>query len=261
MKTFNEFYTQIQEKVASAFDLDYKSQIDHGKTKTGHNVKKVSTGTVYQKDMDSVKKDEPKAAPARTDGKRGRGRPPGKYGQYKKKVEESIEIIEGLETEEEIEQFIDSLDEESYLALEEVLELNEEQLDELSKKTLGNYIKANQNDTRGLAKGLEQQRNDPKFVQWYARQLKNRKTGVKRAVDKLTKEEVEPIDELSKKTLGSYINKAVKNKSYKDFLVGSLSTGNKASVRLARKNEKKSQKRSSGIATATNKLTKEENEE
>jgi len=62
-------------------------------------------------------REDAKEAPA----KRGRGRPPGKYGTYKKKVKESLDIIESLETEEEIDQFIDSLDEESYLALEDFL--------------------------------------------------------------------------------------------------------------------------------------------
>jgi hypothetical protein len=61
------------------------------------------------------------AAPA----KRGRGRPPGKYGSYKKKVKESLEILESLETEEEISEFVDSLDEESFAELEEYFALDE----------------------------------------------------------------------------------------------------------------------------------------
>jgi hypothetical protein len=67
------------------------------------------------------------AAPA----KRGRGRPPGKYGSYKKKIKESIEILEALETDEEIEEFVFSLDEESFAELEQYL--SEEQVDEALK--------------------------------------------------------------------------------------------------------------------------------
>jgi hypothetical protein len=77
------------------------------------------------------------AAPA----KRGRGRPPGKYGSYKKKVKESLEILESLETEEEIEEFVFSLDEESFAELEQYLSEEqgvaegEEQIDELRNVT------------------------------------------------------------------------------------------------------------------------------
>jgi hypothetical protein len=71
------------------------------------------------------------AAPA----KRGRGRPPGKYGSYKKKVKESLEILESLETEEEISEFVDSLDEESFAELQAYLSEDTEQIDEISLKT------------------------------------------------------------------------------------------------------------------------------
>lgn len=65
--------------------------------------------------------------------KRGRGRPPGKYGSYKKKVKESIEILEALGTDEEIEEFVFSLDEESFAELEQYLSLDKEQVDEALK--------------------------------------------------------------------------------------------------------------------------------
>lgn len=57
--------------------------------------------------------------------KRGRGRPPGKYGSYKKKIKESLEILEALDTEEDIQEFIFSLDEESFAELEQYLSLDE----------------------------------------------------------------------------------------------------------------------------------------
>ena len=56
---------------------------------------------------------EPKQKVDIQDGpKRGRGRPPGKYGAYARKLKESLEIIESLETGEELDSYIDSLDEE-----------------------------------------------------------------------------------------------------------------------------------------------------
>jgi len=56
---------------------------------------------------------EPKQKVDIQDGpKRGRGRPPGKYGAYARKLKESLEIIESLETDEELDSYIDSLDEE-----------------------------------------------------------------------------------------------------------------------------------------------------
>jgi hypothetical protein len=97
-------------------------------------------------------------------------------------------------------------------------EVNEEQIDELSKKTMGSYVKK--------ASGAEQPKNvmSPKNVPLTKiaayqgdsetghfgkrfnqatydkaeRLRKNRETGIKRAVDKITKEEVEQVDELSK---------------------------------------------------------------
>jgi hypothetical protein len=71
----------------------------------------------------------------------------------------------------------------------------EEQIDELSKKTLGSYIKANQKDTQGLARGKQQDKDDLKSVKYYDRLLKNRKSGIEKAVSKLTKEEVENVTE------------------------------------------------------------------
>ena len=53
---------------------------------------------------------EPKQKVDIQDGpKRGRGRPPGKYGAYARKLKESLEIIESLETDEELDSYIDSL--------------------------------------------------------------------------------------------------------------------------------------------------------
>ena len=146
-----------------------------------------------------------------------------------------------------------------------------EELDELSKKTLGSYVKK--------ASGAEQPKNvmSPKNVPLTKiaayqgdsetghfgsrfnqatydkadRLRKNRQTGITRAADKLAKEEVEQVDEISKATMGRYINKAkdsIDMTSYRQGVKGST-TGPL---------EKKLTKRHKGIETAVKKLTAEE---
>ena len=83
--------------------------------------------------------------------------------------------------------------------------------------------------------------------------------GIKKAADKLAKEEVEQIDELSKKTLGSYVKKASADRSWNSFSRGHLA-GMEAD-HDAKKMIKKDQKRMFGINRATDKLAKEEVEE
>lgn len=131
MKTFKEFMTDLNEVNAFNWkEFTKGSRRADGSTKTYHDVKKTSTGTQYTKQTDAsgISKDDgndrAKSAEAAAPVKRGRGRPPGKYGSYKKKVKESLEIIEGLQTEEEIAEFIQTLDEESIAELEAYL--NEE---------------------------------------------------------------------------------------------------------------------------------------
>jgi hypothetical protein len=157
-------------------------------------------------------------------------------------------------------------------------EMNEEvQIDELSKKTLGSYIKK--------ASGAEKPKNvmDPKNVPLTKiaayqgdsetghfgkrfnqktydkaeRLHKNRSQGITRAADKLAKEEVEQVDEISKAMAGRYINKAKNSidltawrQGYKEAGAGSPS----------KQMEKKLSKRHKGIETAVKKLTKEESE-
>lgn len=103
----------------SAFDL--KSRVgkkEDEKQFRNHDVIKRSTGTVYLR-KDNATYDvepEPKKEPVlNADGtvKRGRGRPPGKYGSYKKKIQE---------------------------ALKEHSFSSKDQLDELSSLALTNYI-------------------------------------------------------------------------------------------------------------------------
>lgn len=71
---------------------------------------------------------EPKQKVDIQDGpKRGRGRPPGKYGAYARKLKESLEIIESLETDEELDSYVDSLDED---LVDELLAYIEESMQE-----------------------------------------------------------------------------------------------------------------------------------
>ena len=154
----------------------------------------------------------------------------------------------------------------------------ETQIDELSKATLGSYIKK--------ASGAEKPKNvmDPKNVPLTKiaayqgdsetghfgkrfnqktydkaeRLHKNRSQGITRAADKLAKEEVEQVDEISKAMAGRYINKAKNSidltawrQGYKEAGAGSPS----------KHMEKKLSKRHKGIETAVKKLTKEESEQ
>ena len=146
----------------------------------------------------------------------------------------------------------------------------DEQIDELEKKTLGSYVKK--------ASGAERQKNvmDPKNVPLTniaayqgdsetghfgkrfnqhtydkaERLRKNRETGIKRAVDKITKEEVEQVDELSKATLKSYGNKA--SDQVRDY-VTDKSTSFKASMN--------NMKREKGLQSLQKRKTNEEVEQ
>lgn len=99
-------------------------------TKTYHDIKKTSTGTVYTKqfDKDGTSKGTGGDAAAKAEGapKRGRGRP------KKDKFAESVEMLMSLSEEQ-----FDSMMEEGFDAFFEAYE----QLDELSKTTLGSYAK------------------------------------------------------------------------------------------------------------------------
>ena len=128
-----------------------------------------------------------------------------------------------------------------------------EQIDELSKKTLTSYVKKAAGDavTKAYRAGDVRDKDSGKnYMKALGRQI-----GISTATNKLTKEEIEELDELDKKTLGSYIKKASTNQ-----------IGNTAKV-LAGKNDPETERarkrmgqRMSGIAKATDRLTKEEAE-
>ena len=81
-----------------------------------------------------------------------------------------------------------------------------EELDEISKKTLGSYVTKASYDAAKHAARYGGGSKPGAFVKAH-----QRLAGIKKASDKLTKEEVEQLDELSPNTLHSYIKKAAGN--------------------------------------------------
>ena len=162
-------------------------------------------------------------------------------------------------------------------AVKKLTKEDAEQIDEISKATLGSYIKK--------ASGAEQPKNvmSPKNVPLTKiaayqgdsetghfgkrfnqatydkaeRLRKNRETGIKTAVNKLTKEESEQIDELSKDTMGRYIKKAATKIGTQGVTAGLKIAKDERS----QKNFDTIGKRERGIATAVKKLTKEDAEQ
>jgi hypothetical protein len=160
--------------------------------------------------------------------------------------------------------------------------IEEVELDELSKKTLGSYVKGASQDiaTKSAATGRYAERankasDDMKKTGDYSQYTQKRKDdetadkmfnkswkrrlGVAKAVDKLTKEEQE-LDELSKKTLGSYVKKAGADNL--SLGVGLSRAANDSDNFRGSKNLKtlgrKASNRTVGINRAADKLTKEE---
>jgi len=138
-----------------------------------------------------------------------------------------------------------------------------EAIDEISKATMGRYInkakdsidltsyRSGIKDGTAISSSKPYTSNNP-----LEKKLTKRHKGIETAVSKLTREESEQIDELSKKTLGSYVNKAA-------FKIGDqgITTGLKIqNNEPAGKNLKTMGKRQKGIEKAVNKLTKEESE-
>ena len=146
-----------------------------------------------------------------------------------------------------------------------------EELDELSKDTLKSYrVKSIGRDARIEKKGYEAANKDGGAGSDRADQLFNKADLVtaarKRAQEKMRKEEVEELDELSKSTLGSYVNKA--SDSAAKNAAGSVGMANTslraknprvkaAAEKYSNEDEATKQKRLSGIGKAVKKLTKE----
>jgi hypothetical protein len=140
-----------------------------------------------------------------------------------------------------------------------------EQLDEISKKTLGSYIKkAHVAGIDADARADEYLRKYPeqgpgtKSAKWL-RKASNRERGINKAADKLVKEDPEQLDEISKKTLGSYIKKAtddVANHAAKTEVSWSQRRDTDSMNHF-----KKRQSRGRGIDKAVDKLVKEDPEQ
>ena len=142
------------------------------------------------------------------------------------------------------------------LAKEEV-----EQIDELSKKTLGSYAKASTFDAAKQGNEIAKLGNNLSAlskVNGPMYKLNKRLAGHSKAVDKLAKEEVEQIDELSKKTLGNYVSKASSDLNKTAGAAGALRSKNDWN---AENTTRAADKREAGIKKAAAKLAKEEVEQ
>jgi len=114
-----------------------------------------------------------------------------------------------------------------------------EQIDELSKATKDSYVAKRGSQLSSMMYG-----SGKHYASLTGRQQKNAVKGIKRATG--VKEEAEQIDELSKKTLASYVQKAHDSQSEKEFLKGH-SMGKK--YQAAREAEKR------GVSTPPSKKT------
>jgi hypothetical protein len=139
---------------------------------------------------------------------------------------------------------------EKYLKKEEV-----EEIDEVSKGLLGRYItKASLKAAGHAYKARDTSSNDNKSGEHIDKTFK-RLDGIKTAVSKLAKEEVEELDELDKKTLGSYVKKA-------SLDVGARGLSNNNTLDAKHLNTlSKMSSRVKNINKAVDKLTKEEVED
>jgi len=173
------------------------------------------------------------------------------------------------------------LDEQGIKALDEIFVEEIEQLDELSKTTLGSYVnKASKNaamyaaDSVGMANVSSRARNPrvkaaaEKYSDESHEKRMSRLAGVGKAVKRLTKEEseteMEQIDELAKSTLGSYIKKAAKDQSSDAYDHGEEENrryyegGDSESDSDSADRERRMANREKGIGRAVKKITKEE---
>lgn len=144
-------------------------------TKTAHDVKKTSTGTVYtkQRDADGMSKEFNRSGEAAQ--KRGRGRP------KKNSFGEAVEFLMGLD-----EETFDSLMEEGFDSFYETYE----NLDEVSKTTLGSYVKKAVSGMNGVAVQAHMAGNaDSRTAigKQHLEKARKRIAGIEKATDRLTK--------------------------------------------------------------------------
>jgi hypothetical protein len=136
-----------------------------------------------------------------------------------------------------------------------------EQIDELSKATMGRYIKkaATKIGTQGVTAGLKIAKDERSQKNFDT--IGKRERGISTAVKKLTKEEAEQVDEVSKATMGRYINKAkdsIDMTSYRSGIKDGTAISSSTPYKPNNPLEKKLTKRHKGISMAVKKLTKED---
>lgn len=142
-------------------------------------------------------------------------------------------------------------------------EIHAQQLDELSKKTLGSYVRKAFVDAGNNAADYGEKANQAATVadaeRAYQKYHKRRK-GVGKAIQKLTKEDLEELDELSRETLGSYIKKAKADAGLHASDYGHLVRKN-TNGSAAHRALQQYKKRARGIDKAVDRLTKEDLDE
>lgn len=139
-------------------------------------------------------------------------------------------------------------------------------LSELKKSTLGSYIKkasadaAYDSNFRGYKTGLRNPKTSIGGHSYNDSEASHHETkrnaGIARAVSKLTKEE--NLDELSKKTLGSYIKKAAEGGAEHMADVQHWMGKGQGASKMADRADKAYEKRRTGISKAVSRLTKED---
>lgn len=140
--------------------------------------------------------------------------------------------------------------------LGDLIDIAEQMINELSKKTLGSYVKkASPSASAALATAVSS--TNPESIKSASKRFSKRSIGIDKAVNKLTKEDVEQIDELSPATLGSYVSKAAKSATQN--IAGAVASGVSGTPsEHGREMGRKAAKRLKGIDTAAKKLTKED---
>ena len=144
-------------------------------------------------------------------------------------------------------------------------------IDELSKSTLASYAKKASHDARiKMATGKDFERisktsKKPAYKasaqDWenrYKSDARRREAGVNKAIDKLAKEEVEPIEELKKETLKSYADKSIKDAETRRKQGNAYEKLVPSDSDYAKSFYKKSAKRLVGASKAMSRLAKEE---
>lgn len=128
-----------------------------------------------------------------------------------------------------------------------------ESLNELSKKTLGSYIKkaAYDVDRKAVKRTLANDKDHGKLIGKSMKRLRS----ISRATERLTKEDVESLDELSRKTLNSYVSKSASNYQIHRKLRDAKLTANMGKDDADTDNhDRVSKKRAAGIYKADNRL-------